>query len=79
MFEKFIEENIKKEINNFVSFSDLRERYLLFCKFNQIKPVSKMKFSHALGKYNVGVRGNKTINYNQINGRHCIRLLPCKY
>jgi hypothetical protein len=79
MFEKFIEENIKRDIKNFVSFSDLRERYLKFCKFYQIKPISKMKFSHDLGKYGVGIRGNKTINYYQISGRHCIGLLPCKY
>ncbi len=79
MFRKFIEENIEKDINSFVSFSDLRKRYLLFCKDHQIKPVSKIKFSHDLGKYDIGIRGKKTINYNQISGRHCIRLLPCKY
>jgi len=79
MFRKFIEENIEKDINNFVRFSDLRKRYLRFCKFYHIEPSSKIKFSHDLGKYDVGIRGYKTINYSQMSGRHCIRLLPCKY
>lgn len=79
MLDKFIEENIEKDINNFVSLSDLRKRYLLFCKFHEIKPVTKIKFSHDLGKHQVGMKGNKMINYNQMRGRHNIRLLPCKY
>ena len=79
MIEKFIEENIEKKINNFTSFMEIRKRYLAFCKFYEIEPVSKRKLSHELGKYKVGVRGTKTIDYSPITGRHNIGLLPCKY
>lgn len=79
MFEKFIEENIEKDLNNFVSFSDLRKRYLVFCKHYNVNPISKMKFAHDLSKYDVGTRGKKGINYSIVTGRHNVRLLPCKY
>lgn len=79
MFEKFIKENIEKDLNNFVSFVELRRRYLSFCKFNNIEPVSRHKFGFDLSKHDVGMPGQKYLDHRLKHGRHNVRLLPCKY
>lgn len=79
MINEFLEENIEKKLNDFVSFVELRRRYLSFCKFYKIEPVSRNQFAFDLSKHDVGNPGQKYIDHRNKHGRHNIRLLPCKY
>lgn len=77
--EKFIEENLVKDIKNFEKNEDLYERYLKYCKFYSLKPLTKIKFNNQLKKFNMGVKHQRMKNYVIEYGRWGVKLLPCKY
>ncbi|EOV9525605.1 primase-like DNA-binding domain-containing protein [Bacillus cytotoxicus] len=79
MFEKFIEENIERDIKSFETNNMLYERYKKFCRFYQIEIMTKRKFSIYMRKHNIGVRHKRMKNYLIENGRWGVKLLPCKY
>jgi hypothetical protein len=75
MIEKFIKENIERDIKHFETTDDLYERYLNFSRFNNFDPVSRVKFAHAIRKIGVGVRHS----FRGKAARWGVKLLPCKY
>ncbi|MGE6894448.1 primase-like DNA-binding domain-containing protein [Priestia flexa] len=79
MIEKFIQENIERDIKSFETNEDLYERYKKFCKFHQLEILSKQKFGIRLSKYNCGKKHRRMKNYVFENGRWGVKLLPCKY
>ena len=79
MIEKFIEENIERDVKSFEKKDDLYERYLSFCEFHQMAPLTKIKFGNRLRDANVGVRHHRMRNRQMEYGWQGVRLLPCKY
>jgi hypothetical protein len=79
MIEKFIEENLEKDIKNFETNDALYERYKKFCEFYRVENITKPKLTIQLRKYNVGVKHRRTKNYVIEDGRWGVKLLPCKY
>jgi hypothetical protein len=73
--ENFITENIERNLRNFELTHDLYDRYLQYCKFHKIIPVSERKFSFELRKWSVGVKHSFRGKY----ARWGVELLPCKY
>ena len=79
MIEKFVEENLERDIKNHETLQELYSRYLLFCKHYEIEFLTIIKFSNLLRNNRIGVKHKKTINGKEVTGRQGIRLLPCKY
>ena len=79
MIEKFIEENLEKDIKSFETIDDLYERYKKFCKYYEIEIITKQKFGIRLKNHNVGVKHKRMKNYHIDFGRWGVKLLPCKY
>lgn len=79
LFEKFIEENIERDIKSFETINNLYERYLIFCGFYQIEPVKINSFGRQLRKFNTGVKHKRMRNRVIESGRWGVKLLPCKY
>lgn len=75
MFEKFVEENIERDINSFETTDDLYKRYLLFCNFHNFTPVSRRKFAYDIKNSNIGIKDGR----KPIPTRWGVKLLPCKY
>lgn len=80
MIEKFIQENIIRDIENYESLEDLYARYLSFCEFNKIENLTSTKFHNQLKKSNVGITDERR-RKNRENKiyRWGVRLSPCKY
>lgn len=79
MFEKFIEENLERDVKNFLQESDLYTRYLAFCEFYKFKPLTKTQLGNQLNNLNAGRRHRRMRNYMQEIGRQGVKLSPCKY
>lgn len=79
MIDKFIQENIARDIKSFETNDDLYERFKKFCKFYNLKAISKQKFGIRMTKANVGKKHKRMNNYVFEYGRWGVRLLPCKY
>lgn len=79
MFEKFVEENLERDVKCFLQESDLFARYLAFCKFYDLKPLTKTQLGNQLNKLNAGIRHRRTRDYGREIGRQGVKLLPCKY
>lgn len=79
MFEKFIEENLVKDIKGFEKNDDLYKRYLMHCKLYHLESCTKRKFTNQLKKMNIGIQHKRMKNYAIEYGRWGVRLLPCKY
>ncbi|WP_418055411.1 primase-like DNA-binding domain-containing protein [Priestia megaterium] len=80
MIDKFIKENIERNINNFEIVDDLYNRYLLFCEVNQVKPLTRGKFHNQI-KY-LGIGATDTRRRKGRENKVCrwgVKLLPCKY
>ncbi|QTR81151.1 hypothetical protein JC777_00245 (plasmid) [Bacillus cytotoxicus] len=73
--ERFVEENIKRDIKSFELSDDLYNRYLKYCNKYNLNPISRNSFGHQLSLKRVGVR------YKSKNkpARWGVKLLPCKY
>lgn len=79
MFEKFIEENIERDIKSFETITNLYERYLKFCYFYKMNPVKINSFGRQLRNFNAGVKHKRMRNRLIETGRWGVKLLPCKY
>lgn len=79
MIEKFIQENIERDIKSFESNEALYERYKKFCKFYGFEIMTKQKFGIRMKNYSVGVKHKRMKNYIIEIGRWGVKLLPCKY
>lgn len=79
MFEKFIEENLERDVKCFLHESDLYARYLAFCEFHDLKPLTKTQLGNQLNNFNAGIRHKRTRNWVKEVGRQGVKLLPCKY
>lgn len=73
--EKFVEENIERDIKNFELTDDLYNRYLIYCENYNLKPLSRRGFAFKLGNEKIGAK------YRAQNkpARWGVKLLPCKY
>ncbi|MEK5176906.1 hypothetical protein HYI36_12855 [Bacillus sp. Gen3] len=80
MIEKFIVENIERDITRYETVENLYKRYLLFCDFYKFEPLTKTKFHNQIKYFAVGAtdkrrrkgRENKVCRWG-------VKLLPCKY
>ena len=79
MIEKFIEENIERDVKNFELRADLYARYLKFCGFYNLEALTRARFGKQLDNVNLGVKHIRMRNYVQETGRQGVKLLPCKY
>ncbi|PEP99939.1 primase-like DNA-binding domain-containing protein [Bacillus toyonensis] len=79
MIQQFVEENIERDIKSFETKETLYARYLRFCEFHNVQPLTKIKFGKKLDGLNVGVKHTQMKNYMYENGRWGVKLLPCKY
>ena len=79
MIKKYIRENIEREVKSFETINDLYKRYLKFCEFYKLEPLTRLKFGNQLKKFNVGVKHRRMKNYVSEAGRWGVKLLPCKY
>ena len=80
MLQKFIEENIERDINSFELTDDLYERYLKFCNFYNQESLTRLKFGNQLKKFNVGIYDKRKRKGREgKSGRWGVKLLPCKY
>ncbi|MFP7447171.1 hypothetical protein SFC50_26100 [Bacillus infantis] len=78
--EKFIEENIERDINSFELTDDLYKRYLTFCGFYKMTPLTRLKFGNQLKKFNVGIYDKRKRKGREgKSGRWGVKLLSCKY
>ncbi|WP_369010348.1 primase-like DNA-binding domain-containing protein [Cytobacillus oceanisediminis] len=77
--EKFIEENLERDIKSFEKNDDLYKRYLMYCQFYKLEPLTKRKFTNQLKNLNMGVKHHRMKNYVIEYGRWGVKLLPCKY
>jgi hypothetical protein len=75
LLEKFIEENLNKDIKSFETTDCLYERYQLYCKFHNLIPITRRKFAFEIRKCNIGARHS----FQGKPARWGVRLLPCKY
>lgn len=75
MLEKFIEENIERDIKSFERTDDLYKRYLLFCDFYNHKPIGRRKFAFEIRDMNIGIKDCR----KTVPTRWGVKLLPCKY
>lgn len=75
MLEKFIEENIEKDITSFETTDDLYRRYKKFCRFHKVESISRRKFAFEIRRLNVGIKDGR----KNIPTRWGVKLLPCKY
>ncbi|MFJ5713145.1 primase-like DNA-binding domain-containing protein [Neobacillus sp. NPDC093127] len=73
--EKFIQENIERDIKSFEMSDDLYKRYLIFCQTYNLKPLGKKGFASRLSKERIGAWYKSKGKY----GRWGVKLLPCKY
>lgn len=79
MIEKFIEENLERDVKSFVTNDELYSRYLLFCKVNKISPITKTKLTNQLKVRGQGIRNVKSIKGVNYTVRHGLRLKQCPY
>lgn len=79
MIEKFIQENLERDVTSFLDETDLYARYLRFCDFHKLEPLTKTKLGNQLNLFNAGIRHKKMKNYVMQFGRQGVKLLPCKY
>lgn len=79
MINKFIEENFQRNVKSFEKDSEIYARYLAFCKYHNVKPITKTMLSIQLKNLNAGVRHRRTRNWVKETGRQGVKLLPCKY
>ncbi|PGZ46443.1 hypothetical protein COE56_24885 [Bacillus anthracis] len=73
--EKFIEENIERNIKSYELTDDLYKRYLKYCKVYSLKPLSRRGFAFKLSNNRIGAyhrSRNKPARWG-------VKLLPCKY
>lgn len=75
MIEKFVEENIERDIKHFEFTEELYKRYLRFCQIYNVKPLARKGFSAKLSKERIGAL-HKSKNKP---ARWGVKLLPCKY
>lgn len=75
MFEKFIEENIERDIKSLELLENLYKRYLIYCKAHNLKPIGRNGFTYRFTKNRIGVLHNSKGK----SARWGVRLLPCKY
>lgn len=79
MIEKFVEENIERDVKSFELRDVIYARYLKYCKFHGLEPLTRTRFGKQLDNLNLGVKHARMRNYIQETGRQGVRLLPCKY
>ncbi|WP_412733866.1 primase-like DNA-binding domain-containing protein [Heyndrickxia sporothermodurans] len=77
--KKFIQENLERDIKSFEKNDDLYKRYLKYCKFYNLEPITKRSFTYQLKKHNIGIYHKRMKNYVIEYGRWGVKLLPCKY
>jgi intergrase/recombinase len=75
LLEKFIQENIQRDIKSSETTDDLYKRYRKFCRFHEVEAVSRRKFAYEIRKLNVGIKDGR----KNIPTRWGVKLLPCKY
>lgn len=75
MFERFIEENIERDIKSFETTDSLYKRYLEFCKYYNYKIITRRSFGHQIGKLRLGARYS---HENKV-ARWGVKLKPCPY
>ncbi|CAG9620853.1 hypothetical protein BACCIP111883_01624 [Sutcliffiella rhizosphaerae] len=80
MIEKYIEENIKRDIKSYETVDCLYKRYLLFCKFYNSLPLTKTKFHNQMKYFCISVTDTRKRKgrENKVS-RWGVKLLPCKY
>ncbi|PKR82586.1 hypothetical protein [Heyndrickxia camelliae] len=80
MIEKFIAENIQRDITSYETVDDLYQRYLLFCRFYEIKSLTKTKFHNQIKYFAVGATDKRRRKGRESKVcRWGVKLLPCKY
>lgn len=79
MIEKFIKENLERDVKSFVTNDELYSRYLLFCKANEIAPITKIKLTNQLKVRGQGIKNVKSIKGVKYTVRHGLRLKSCPY
>lgn len=79
MIEKFVEENLIRNVKEYESKNDIYERYLIFCEFYNIKPLSKGGLTRNLNDRLIGLPNVIMRNRKVINVRHGLELKPCPY
>ena len=75
MLEKFINENIERNINSFEMTDDLYKRYSEFCKHHNYQIVNRRSFGIKIVSARVGGFYRK----NKRPARWGVKLKPCKY
>ncbi|UAT29536.1 hypothetical protein K7T73_13095 [Bacillus badius] len=80
MIEKFIEENIERDISSYETVENLYKRYLSFCEFYSLDPLTQTKFHNRIKYFAVGVTDTRKRKGRENKvGRWGVKLLPCKY
>ncbi|MGE7545048.1 primase-like DNA-binding domain-containing protein [Sporosarcina newyorkensis] len=79
MIDKFINENLEKDLKSFELRDDIYVRYLAFCEHYKIQALTRTRFGKKLDEFNIGIRHKRMKNYVIETGRQGVRLLSCKY